>query len=157
MKLSLVNQGYSGKYGNEFNNCLGEVFGKDSPGSQTLANAPELNTAESSATLKRRTGAETNGTVVGTIIAPKDGKGGGIRISEGAANFYGTNDANTTEVLLPMLMNLLCSLIFASIRKEKMESLPVRSTVSRAQSIRIQVSGPTPTPDKLWKTALSAS
>jgi len=90
---------YNGKYGKAFNDCLGEVFGKDAPESQTLANAPELNTAESSQTLKKRSRAETTGTVVGTVDLKK-GKGGRIYISEGTANFYGTNAANDTEALI---------------------------------------------------------
>ena len=91
---------YSGKYGKAFNDCLGNVFGKDAPAAQMLANAPELNTAETSETLKRRTGAETKGTVVGTIIPAKNGKGEGIRISEGTAYFYGTTGANDDLVLI---------------------------------------------------------
>jgi RHS repeat-associated protein len=91
---------YSGKYGKMFNDCLGDVFGKDAPAAQTLANAPALNTAESAQTLKKRTGAETIGRVVGTIDPPKKGKGGGIYISEGIAYFYGTNAANNAEALI---------------------------------------------------------
>ncbi len=91
---------YSGKYGKAFNDCLGEVFGTDAPAQQTLANAPKLNTEESSETLKRRTGTETNGIVVGTIIPPEKGKGGGIRISEWGAFVYGTNAADNDLVLI---------------------------------------------------------
>ncbi|HEX3250603.1 MAG TPA: DUF4214 domain-containing protein [Pyrinomonadaceae bacterium] len=91
---------YSGKYGKAFNECLEEVFGKDAPESQTLANAPALNTEQTSETLKRRSRAETSGTVVGTIEPPKKGKGGAIYISEGTASFYGTNAANDAEALM---------------------------------------------------------
>jgi RHS repeat-associated protein len=91
---------YGGKYGKWFNDCLGDVFGKDAPGSQTLSNAPELNTLESSRTLQARARAETKGTVVGTIDPPRDGKGGAIKISEGAAYYYGTNSANDALVLI---------------------------------------------------------
>ena len=91
---------YNGKYGKSFNDCLQEVFGKDVPVTQTLANAPVLNTSETSQTLKTRVGVETRGTVVGTIVAPRNGKGGAIKISEGAAYFYGTNRANDAEALM---------------------------------------------------------
>jgi RHS repeat-associated protein len=91
---------YGGKYGKFFNECLDEVFGKDAPSTQTLANAPELSTVEISQTLRTRAGAETKGTVIGTIDPPKKGKGGMIRISEGAAYFYGTNSANDALALM---------------------------------------------------------
>ncbi len=95
-----IQRDFYSKYGKAFNDCLEEVFGKDAPGSQTLSNAPELNTAESSQTLKTRARAITNGTVVGTITPPRKGKGGVILISEGAAYFYGTNAANDAEALM---------------------------------------------------------
>jgi len=101
---------YNGDYGKLFNECLGEVFGKDAPASQTLGNAPRLITSESSQTLKTKSGAETRGTVIGIIVPPKKGNGGAIEISEGQAYFYGTNAANDAIILMTYgheLANLL--------------------------------------------------
>jgi len=91
---------YDSKYAQAFDECQQEVFGKDAPGEQTLENAPTLNVSETAATLKTRVGSHTRGTVVGTIIPPKKGKGGGIEIAEENAYIYGFGGANDELVMM---------------------------------------------------------
>ena len=83
-----IKEAFYKEFGDIFNDCLKEVFGKDAPAKQTIDNAPNLDTQKNKNTLGRKAGLPGHRPTGITINSKEDNKSRTIYMAYETAYYY---------------------------------------------------------------------